>query len=361
MTRTKQLPYILIVLNNKYPGKLQQVDAAHFDKETVATLKKKIEESGLKPKSGLKKDDLVIANRALHIYGDKALEELKESHLDTFKNFFTVGKTTTKEKPVVAGSTAPLIEKKTKNCDPNNEKAKKPDEYICNEETGNWIKKSSAKGKAILKKLSQAPGVVAQQVPKQVPVAGLKPKKDCDPNNPKAKKPDEYICNDETGNWVKRNSAKGKDILKRISVVPPPVPVVDIEEEVVEEPAIEEQLLLPFGDGKIPPKITKPKLAQQLQKYREKFGIKKSELKKKEDYIAKINQIITKIKEKRPTAAPVQVPAVVQQPAPPKQRTPKPVQLPTSIVPPTEPEELPPTGLTNEQIAAEIKKCLGIK
>jgi hypothetical protein len=94
---------------------------------------------------------------------------------------------------------------KTK-CKLNDEKyLKNPDLYICNEKTGNWVKKHGEVGQAILK--SQKPNK---------PVNPAQSKTKCKLDDEKyLKNPNLYICNEKTGNWVKKHGEVGQAILNQ--------------------------------------------------------------------------------------------------------------------------------------------------
>jgi hypothetical protein len=83
--------------------------------------------------------------------------------------------------------------KKTE-CSPNHKYAKDKN-YICNPKTWNWVKKDGVVGKKLLG------GSGGENV------GGPK---EC---NPKYKKGENYICNPETGKWVKKDGVVGKKIL----------------------------------------------------------------------------------------------------------------------------------------------------
>lgn len=76
-----------------------------------------------------------------------------------------------------------------------NHKHAKDKNYICNPKTWNWVKKDGAVGKKLLGASGGGSG-----------------KKECNPNNKNAKDKN-YICNPETGKWVKKDGAVGKQIL----------------------------------------------------------------------------------------------------------------------------------------------------
>jgi len=76
--------------------------------------------------------------------------------------------------------------------------------YICNPETGVWVKKDGPTGRKI-----QSSGKVKSPVKGKALVQG---KKECNPNGKNAKSPN-YICNNETGLWVKRDGPTGRRIL----------------------------------------------------------------------------------------------------------------------------------------------------
>lgn len=76
--------------------------------------------------------------------------------------------------------------------------------YICNPQTGVWVKKNGPTGRKILNS--------GQQVKSPKKLSPIRSKKNCNPNGKNAKSPD-YICNNETGLWVKKDGPTGRRIL----------------------------------------------------------------------------------------------------------------------------------------------------
>jgi hypothetical protein len=73
----------------------------------------------------------------------------------------------------------------SKQCPSNSPKAQDPN-YICNPQSGRWIKKDGARARKLKIGIFSSP---------------------CPSNSPKAKDPS-YICNGKTGRWIKRNGSK---------------------------------------------------------------------------------------------------------------------------------------------------------
>lgn len=58
-----------------------------------------------------------------------------------------------------------------KKCNPKSNKAKQPELYICNPETGRWVKRDGKKGREIIAKYGDLPAVQATEAPKPVKIA----------------------------------------------------------------------------------------------------------------------------------------------------------------------------------------------
>jgi hypothetical protein len=81
--------------------------------------------------------------------------------------------------------------------------------YICNPQTGLWVKKDGPTGRKIVNSGGQqVKSPKKQQIKGKSPVKG----KQCNPNGKNAKSPD-YICNPQTGLWVKKDGPTGRRIL----------------------------------------------------------------------------------------------------------------------------------------------------
>ena len=154
-------------------------------------------------------------------------------------------------------------------CDPKNPKAQNS-KYICNPASGIWVMKTSAIGKKLLNTINpdmilnpstgkyvlkygaigkkilkdgdnklkspsknnsfkpKSPKKIVYKKPvqyktsntsiaviKNAPAKVLLPNKVCDVNNKTYKSnPDDYVCNPFTGNWIPKNSTKGKEMMK---------------------------------------------------------------------------------------------------------------------------------------------------
>lgn len=87
-------------------------------------------------------------------------------------------------------------------CNQGHWKARDP-AFICNTETGQWVKVTGRIGARILARLQENEARVRQ------PAGGRR----CNPDHPSARDP-RYICNPQTGQWVLRTGAVGKRILQ---------------------------------------------------------------------------------------------------------------------------------------------------
>ena len=75
----------------------------------------------------------------------------------------------------------------SKQCPPNSPKAQDPN-YICNPQSGRWIKKDGACARKLKIGTFSSP---------------------CPSNSPKAKDPN-YMCNPKTGRWIKKKKHSAK-------------------------------------------------------------------------------------------------------------------------------------------------------
>ena len=85
-------------------------------------------------------------------------------------------------------------------CPQNSPMANNPD-YICNPQTGRWVRKDGPIGQ-YLTTHGRTPGAYNQQKGGQ---------NQCPQNSPMATNPD-YICNPQTGRWVRRDGPVGQHL-----------------------------------------------------------------------------------------------------------------------------------------------------